>query len=528
MATLPLNISLLKDTIASPDEALDPEKEFTSIELTPDFGIPGSLFLGGQKRTTPKWVAMLNPHLTEPIGSVYTASISAVLVVAYEGRHFALTFGHGRSLLNPRLLVRDFGLKVTLNRVDPARLRSMDSKIYDDLVVSTRKQLSRSGGVANFELDVGRALVRGVTGDAAEGEAFKRLSGGASLALTTELPFAQLDEILEELIAAYEDTVYQASFGWIDNIREVDDSLSEELDALLELALLEADASGAYLAPADVVDWSNIQGFSYTGGRPTVIYAELSIGDYLGIRRSRGETPTVEALKRHRVRVKENNQADWNDEWTVYDCVVWETDLGENKHVLFDGRWFEVEPQYASRVLGFVQSISENADGLPEGVLGANEEDYNASVEEHDPARFALLDRVTFTPTGGSSPIEFCDLLSASRQLIHVKKRYSSATLSHLFSQGAVSADLFLHDQELRAAVRQSLHDAGKPTHALLISQAEPSASEFEVVYAILAKRGSNAWPPDLPFFSAVNLMHHATRVRNLGFNVSLRHIRLA
>jgi uncharacterized protein (TIGR04141 family) len=156
-------VFLVKDNIPDPVVALDRKKAPRAIPLTGDLGLSGTLYVGRQHRTTPSWVGMLNPFLTEEMPAVYTANISAVLIVQYQDRFFALTFGYGRKLLEPRFLVRDFGLRVTLNKVDPAKLRSVDSKIYDEMVVSTRRQTSQKTRVEAFELDVSRALLRGVT-----------------------------------------------------------------------------------------------------------------------------------------------------------------------------------------------------------------------------------------------------------------------------------------------------------------------------------------------------------------------------
>lgn len=167
-------IFLLKEDVVDPEAALDSDKTYPIIPLTDELGLPGMLFVGEQHSSTPGWVNTLNPFLEHPIGVVFTASISAVLIVQYQDRFFALTFGYGRTLLKPHSWVRDFGLKVTLNRVDPSKLRSIESKIYDEMVVSTRKQVSQSSKVASFELDVSRALLRGVTGEADEHDVFAR------------------------------------------------------------------------------------------------------------------------------------------------------------------------------------------------------------------------------------------------------------------------------------------------------------------------------------------------------------------
>jgi uncharacterized protein (TIGR04141 family) len=74
----------------------------------------------------------------------------------------------------------------------------------------------------------------------------------------------------------------------------------------------------------------------------------------------------------------------------------------------------------------------------------------------------------------------------------------------------------------------KELIELDKPAHAALILADRPTSANYEVVYAIIAGPGQAGWPPPLPFFSGVNLMHHARRVQNLGFNVSLQYIRQA
>jgi uncharacterized protein (TIGR04141 family) len=83
-----------------------------------------------------------------------------------------------------------------------------------------------------------------------------------------------------------------------------------------------------------------------------------------------------------------------------------------------------------------------------------------------------------------------------------------------------------LQDEQLRNAVRKWLNELGKPAHAALVPNDRPNSSEYEVVYAVIAPPVHGVWPPALPFFSNVNLMHHARRVQNLGFKVSLQYVR--
>jgi len=525
MSTQGYTIYLLKDSVKSFAAALDPEKNVTRHDLNTNLGFTGALFVGDQNQSQPGWVGLLNPHLQTPVARAFSANISAVLLVEYDNRIFATTFGYGKGLLAGSSWVRDFGLKVTLNRVDPSKLRSVDSKTYEDMVLSTRRQASRSSAVNTFELDVARDLVRGVTGDSLDTTFFKRLTGSDSLSLTTELPVEDFGDLLDELLVAYSETKYKTNFGWIDNVKEVDSSVRQELDDLLVAALQAGKIDGMHFAPADVVEWKDVAGFNFTGGKKTITYPELDLQDYLQVLDGDLAKLDIDQLKRHKVRLRYEGAEEFHDQWPVYECLVWEADSKGKTYVLFDSRWFEIEKAYATRVSDYVNSISMVTVPLPQGNLGDPEGVYNESVANGDPKQFALMDKVPIKADGVATPIEFCDLMSAGGHLVHVKKRSASATLSHLFSQGSVSADAFLRDLGVRRGVRAKLKKLKKNAHYALIPTKRPIPANFEVVYAVLAKDGA-AWPPSLPFFSAVNLMHHANRIQNLGFKVSLQHVK--
>lgn len=520
-------IYLLKTDVASIQDALDPEKEndVTGYDLIEGLGFSGTLFVGRQRQYEPGWIRFLNPFLTNPVQDARIASISAALIVNYEGRIFAATFGWGKSLLRKSSWIRDFGLKITLNRVDPVKLRSIDTKTYEDIVVSTRKQTSRSSPVESFELDVARNLLRAVTGISTDKTFFERLAGADSINLTTELGFQDFGDLLDELLVAYTDDKYKEHFGWIDNVKEVDPDVKLDLDSRLVAALQEEDVENMHLAPADIVEWKDIAGFNYTNGKRNISYPELELADYLEVLGSERENLSADHLKRHSVRVRFEESDSFVDQWSVYECLVWDTEVRAKRYVLFDGRWFEVDKTYAKKVEDFVRKLSSDDVVLPDGQLGMSEGEYNESVAENAPAQFVLLDRQTIRVSGAASSIEFCDLMSISGQLIHVKKRSSSATLSHLFSQGSVATDVFLREASARTAIRSTLKRLGKKSYIPLIPTKRPIPGNYEVIYAILAKN-SLKWPPPLPFFSGVNLMHHANRIQSLGFKLSLHHVR--
>ena len=81
-----------------------------------------------------------------------------------------------------------------------------------------------------------------------------------------------------------------------------------------------------------------------------------------------------------------------------------------------------------------------------------------------------------------------------------------SSVLSHLFSQGVVSGELFLADAEFRKKVNTKLsssHKFGNPSN-------QPTAKDYHVIFAIISMSPKKL---DLPFFSKVSLRNARRRL---------------
>src|SRR5271155_961430 len=73
---------------------------------------------------------------------------------------------------------------------------------------------------------------------------------------------------------------------------------------------------------------------------------------------------------------------------------------------------------------------------------------------------FAYMDRKEVMIGGSRSRVEFCDLFSKAKDIVHVKRYGGSSVLSHLFNQAIVSADCFLNEPSFRADVNKFLPTA--------------------------------------------------------------------
>src|SRR5690606_10645263 len=120
--------------------------------------------------------------------NVKTASASGLLILKAAERYFALSFGFGRNFLDPSKIERRFGLKVALNRIDAQQIRSLDTKTFEDMVVSKTTQTSKNAELSNFGVDAVRDLLRAVTGKPSDESLGRTITGSDALVLTTKRP----------------------------------------------------------------------------------------------------------------------------------------------------------------------------------------------------------------------------------------------------------------------------------------------------------------------------------------------------
>ena len=114
----------------------------------------------------------------------------------------------------------------------------------------------------------------------------------------------------------------------------------------------------------------------------------------------------------------------------------------------------------------------------------------------------------------GKGQIEFADLVKNDKHLVHVKKYGSSPVLSHLFSQGLVSATLLRTDKTFRLEVNDKL----STSHKSVVTDTDPDPREYTIVYAV----GTSKSDLKLPFFSLVNYKNIKQQLELYSYKVLL------
>ncbi len=518
---------LLKPDIRDFKNALKEPASLTQYGLKRGLHFKGALFASGARPHEPRWLEFPQSGTAEKIRIPLSASSGAVLFIRPSSRTFAFTFGYGRYFLQDDSYEMDFGLKAALNLVDPTRLRSVDTKTFEEFTVRTRRQTSRSSALPSFGVDVSRDILDAVTGECTNKVLGGRITGSYATVISPRIEFAGLSGICDELMNAYKSEHYKEYFGWIDHLKVIKahDQI-ERLNGLLIQRLKSRNLDNIHLAPPEIVDWEGIEGFRYSIEEPALpLHQDLEIEEFLDSLAADdrlGDLSTEQLRHHYQVSVKEVELDEPLEKWPVYRCVVCELEDRDTLFVLTDAQWFQVDKSFSREIDDHVSQLTTAQLSLPDARQNEPEGDYNSRVlsGRHD---LVLMDRKLVQAAGATSPIEVCDLFSEQNQFIHVKRKKGSSTLSHLFSQGTVSAETFLSDKKFREDFRGKLTGTDSAI-ARAIPDSRPDPAQFEVVYAIIAKNGSG-WPKSLPFFSKLNLRQASHRLQLLGFKVSLLRI---
>jgi uncharacterized protein (TIGR04141 family) len=155
--TRSFSIYLLKEGFDA-NNALEEEHELDD-EVVADFLPPGaSLFVHDRDPHPPWWKDYFGIKKTLSL-----ASKGALIFLPVGKRCFALCFGHVAHNLKDTSYEYDFGLKVTLNCVDPNELKSTDS-LEPGVGRRQRTQLPVGSDLTLFDFDRDSSILRRLTG----------------------------------------------------------------------------------------------------------------------------------------------------------------------------------------------------------------------------------------------------------------------------------------------------------------------------------------------------------------------------
>ncbi len=485
----------------------------------------------------PEWLDFVQQGLADasPLAKLKNKSISALLVIGQKGRQFAIAFGHGRFMIEPRLIEDRFGIRVVLNSIMPDKVASIDRQTFDASPKISRVQTIKASSVSDFMISPEQDLLRGLVGFTKP--EYKKTLGGLiagidSFKTSVPIKLSELSELLEVALERSDSKDYLArdsqgnnsQFAWVENLLPVkDETLIAELNGALWDRLNSDDLHNIWLAIPDIIDWSQVTGFSYISTSTTEQLDEsLDLARLLGTLR---KDATLETVKRREIFMHLSTGVP-AQRFNAFKCIYAEIKRNSDLFILHVGTWFRVEGTFQSMVETYFSTLPRKPFAPPFMEYDhAGEGSYNEAVCAASPHTHGMLDRRLIQFGGTYDKIEVCDIFkdstgnaSRNREFIHVKRGRSSANLSHLFSQGLVAATLLVREQSFVNEVNKQL-----TTQGLKTLPDKFTASGNEVVYAIVD--GPSGASLDIPFFSKVTLQNCGKSIAAFGYTVSLMHI---
>lgn len=451
-----------------------------------------------------------------------TASSKALLLIKLtinesDIRLFAIPFGMGFHLLETSVYEERFGLKIVLNSLDENQLRSVDKKNMSGLIKHSREQIGTKSNVTDFGIDIEQDLIVGITGKSKIETFGNTITGKDSFQLSCKANINSISDLLGICYSYFIKDDYKKNFGWVDQINEIRDNyLKNTLDCNLLDKIKEKKFEKLWMAVPEIIDWNDIEGFHYSYNTKTDKIDDIGFDTFLKGCYENEDFSSIELniLKNKKVLCYNSGFDFPKYKWSVYNCIYCEIVLDGLTYLLSNGKWYQIQNDFVEQIEREYCDILHKPCSitLPD-FQHDNEGLYNVNAVESN-LNYFLMDKKNIIYGGGYSRVEFCDIYTNNRELIHVKMYGGSSLLSHLFNQGLVSGELFIDDQEFRNLVNEKLGVTFK-----IKDTSKINSSDYSIIYAIISNYDQEL---DIPFFSKVSLRNVKKRLERIGYNVNL------
>jgi uncharacterized protein (TIGR04141 family) len=468
----------------------------------------------------PSWVPDFFGSTLDQVGRLVTSSARGILIVPITNDgvtiKFVVSFGFGRYMLKTGVIEERFGLKVVLNSLDASSLRSIDKTTLGSIPKQSHEQMSREVAPGDFGIDIEQDLISAVTGKSRDVILGNIITGKDALNGSAKVDAANVKVFLAHCLDRYRSKNYVANFGWIDQIAEVRDrSVVSGLDTILVDRLNNDDLGKIWMAVPEVVDWADIKGFQYIrASERTPLHDDLNV---VAFQMEFDDAASVDALKERRVFMLSASRDEVVDDWSTYQCLYAEIEFLGQIYILNNAKWYRIARGFTDQVQRDFDEMRRSDVALPDCTV-TKEGEYNKLAAASLKGAYCM-DGSLIMHGGGHSSVEFCDILTADDKLLHIKRYGGSSVLSHLFSQGVVSGELFVSDSDFRKKLNEKL----PPERRLQNTDLRPDPGGYDIVFGVISEHDG---PLDLPFFSKVSLRNARQRLSAYGYNVALKQIR--
>ncbi|HEM3645222.1 TPA: TIGR04141 family sporadically distributed protein, partial [Streptococcus suis] len=428
-------------------------------------------------------------------------------------------------MLKSSSIVKNFGLKTAINLISENNIKSINTLNISTDYIDTQRQSFNYVSQNFLDIKTDSEIIKSISGKASSNTNFNNIHGSDALQISVKANTA-VSEVLKEILNFYQGEQYkEKGFEWIDFIQPVkEDSVKLALDKQLRVNIREKKIEEISIGPNKIIDLSDVGGYFISGMKIRAEYNNFY-----------DDIPTelfleyLEPMDEDEIASKLNNSSlyFWNNKTgksekidKVFNCLLFETEYEDERYFLNNGEWFKIESDYYTSILQKIDSIPRSTIKPIACEINWNETKYNEEFAKTKPSDYQSFDKQNYqAPSWGKSKIEPADIITRDRQFIHVKKGGSSSSLSHLFAQGLVSAQLLKNDNDYIKHIEKNVQ-AKFGTSFI-------ENNEIEVVFGVIDKRYKENFDKFLPVFSMINLSQVYDNILNLGYKCSILPIEL-
>lgn len=433
-------------------------------------------------------------------------SVSAIVFLPVNDRWFAITFGASYHNLKENSYEYDFGLRTTLNTLDPEKIKSTDL-LMPETAKRQRIQIPNASSLTYFDFNTDESIVKRLTGAVKEEyrNLFSNATGSSNLRFATVCEASELIELCSRLLEIYMLQDYEESFPDLHNITPIKDpDLIDSLDNEL-LTAFQNESINLTLGIPDIVDYSTNFRVNYRGAaKRSKEYEDVFIGNYREyINDRRINVDDISIFSRHSLCILDEN-GNIIQTFSIYKSLLFDCTYNNKTYHLCEGCWYEVNANFIERIKTELDPIFADTHDVLCECNQKREDEYNTYVQKHSPKELEVhcLDKSTIAPQGQNN-VEPCDLIAAkddAAELIHNKISTRSAYLSHLFNQGVNSVILLRQNTE----AKDKLKELVEHNHYL---EERIDNERYQVTYGIITNKAKELRSNALPIFSRISLL---------------------
>lgn len=498
------------------DNALKDEHTLTLLEEDntniPDGGI---MYYGQNQTIAPWWKAYwgINQELKQ-------SYVGAIVFLPVNDRWFAITFGTSYHCLKEKSYEYDFGIRTTLNSLDPEKIKSTDLLI-PETAKRQRIQIPNASNLTYFDFNKDESIVKKLTGAVKEeyADLIRNATGSSNLRFATACEPNELIDLCSRLLDIYSRRDYEETFPDLQNITPIKDP---DLIVSLEAKLLDGYrecSPNLTLAIPEIIDYSTNFKIKYRGAsRLSDEFDDVYIGNYRNYLNERNiEVNDASIFNKHTLNVFDENRQSLRS-YSIYRSLLFDCVLNDKTYHLCEGAWYEINSDFIAKLKAELDPIFIDSHDVLCECNQKYEGDYNENASNIAPVELEVccLDKKSIAPHG-QKPVEPCDIIALNGgkvEFIHNKISTRSSLLSHLFNQGVNSAILLIQSEEAKNRLND-LIESDRMRDCI-------NHDKFHVTYGIISNKSRDMKSDSLPIFSRISLLRCVRNLKLMRIPVSV------